>query len=148
VNGADGLEEAARVRQRRERVLVVDDAANLRELLTVLLDVEDDFEVVGTAADGAQAIERAAALQPDVVLLDLAMPVMDGLQALPGLREQLPHARIVIFSGFEHEALAKQAIEAGADAYVEKGTSVMQLVARLRQLRQPARGDAEASPGG
>jgi DNA-binding NarL/FixJ family response regulator len=148
VNGADGLEEAARVRQRRERVLVVDDAANLRELLTVLLDVEDDFEVVGTAADGAQAIERAAALQPDVVLLDLAMPVMDGLQALPGLREQLPHARIVIFSGFEHEALAKQAIEAGADAYVEKGTSVMQLVARLRQLRQAARGDAEASPGG
>jgi DNA-binding NarL/FixJ family response regulator len=145
VNG--GLEEA-RVRQRRERVLVVDDAANLRELLTVLLDVEDDFEVVGTAADGAQAIERAGALQPDVVLLDLAMPVMDGLQALPGLREQLPHARIVIFSGFEHEALAKQAIEAGADAYIEKGTSVMQLVARLRQLRQTARGDAEASPGG
>src|SRR3954471_7697700 len=126
------------VRQRRERVLGVDDAANLRELLTVLLDVEDDFEVVGTAADGAQAIERAAALQPDVVLLDLAMPVMDGLQALPGLREQLPGARIVIFSGFEHEALAREALAAGADAYIEKGTSVMQLVARLRQLRTSA----------
>src|SRR4051794_7771221 len=126
------------VRQRRERVLVVDDAANLRELLTVLLDVEDDFEVVGTAADGAQAIERAAVLQPDVVLLDLAMPVMDGLQALPGLRAELPDARIVIFSGFEHEALAQEALAAGADAYIEKGTSVMQLVARLRQLRTSA----------
>ena len=132
------------VRQRRERVLVVDDAANLRELLTVLLDVEDDFEVVGTAADGAQAIERAAVLQPDVVLLDLAMPVMDGLQALPGLRAELPDARIVIFSGFEHEALAREALDAGADAYIEKGTSVMQLVARLRQLRTIAPGEGTA----
>jgi len=126
------------VRQRRERVLVVDDAANLRELLTVLLDVEDDFEVVGTAADGVQALDRADALEPDIVLLDLAMPVMDGLQALPALRERLPNARIVIFSGFEHEALAREALAAGADAYIEKGTSVMQLVARLRQLRSPA----------
>ena len=126
------------MRQRRERVLVVDDAANLRELLTVLLDVEDDFEVVGTAADGVQALEKAEALAPDIVLLDLAMPVMDGLQALPGLRERLPSARIVIFSGFEHEALAREALAAGADAYIEKGTSVMQLVARLRQLRTSA----------
>jgi len=126
------------VRQRRERVLVVDDAANLRELLTVLLDVEDDFEVVGTAADGVQALEKAQSLNPDIVLLDLAMPVMDGLQALPGLRERLPDARIVIFSGFEHEALAREALAAGADAYIEKGTSVMQLVARLRQLRTSA----------
>lgn len=126
------------MRQRRERVLVVDDAANLRELLTVLLDVEDDFEVVGTAADGVQALDRADALEPDIVLLDLAMPVMDGLQALPALRERLPKARIVIFSGFEHEALAREALAAGADAYIEKGTSVMQLVARLRQLRTSA----------
>jgi DNA-binding NarL/FixJ family response regulator len=126
------------VRPRRERVLVVDDAANLRELLTVLLDVEDDFEVVGTAADGVQALEKAETLKPDIVLLDLAMPVMDGLQALPGLRERLPQARIVIFSGFEHEALAREALAAGADAYIEEGTSVMQLVARLRQLRPSA----------
>jgi DNA-binding NarL/FixJ family response regulator len=125
---ASPAREAAVVRQRRERVLVVDDVA-------VLLDVEDDFEVVGTAADGAQALERADALEPDIVLLDLAMPVMDGLQALPALRDRLPNARIVIFSGFEHEALAREALAAGADAYIEKGTSVMQLVARLRQLR-------------
>jgi DNA-binding NarL/FixJ family response regulator len=132
------------VRDRRERVLVVDDAANLRELLTVLLDVEDDFEVVGTAADGVQALARADALEPDIVLLDLAMPVMDGLQALPALRARLPQARIVIFSGFEHEALAREALAAGADAYIEKGTSVMQLVARLRQLRASAPGEDTA----
>ena len=82
------------MRSQRERVLVVDDAANLRELLTILLDVEDDFEVVGAAADGAQAIDMAVRLKPDIVLLDLAMPVMDGLQALPHLRAAVPHARI------------------------------------------------------
>jgi DNA-binding NarL/FixJ family response regulator len=120
----------------RDRVLVGDDAANLRELLTLLLEVEDDFEVVGTAADGEQAIAAAEALRPDVVLLDLAMPVMDGLQALPILRMHVPNARIVIFSGFEHEALATEALRAGADAYIEKGTSVTQLVARLRELRR------------
>jgi DNA-binding NarL/FixJ family response regulator len=120
----------------RDRVLVVDDAANLRELLTLLLEVEDDFEVVGTASDGRQAIELAQSVRPDVVLLDLAMPVMDGLQALPELRECLPQARIVIFSGFEHQALADEALKAGADAYIEKGTSVTQLVARLRDLRR------------
>jgi DNA-binding NarL/FixJ family response regulator len=120
----------------RDRVLVVDDAAHLRDLLTLLLDIEDDFEVVGTAADGAQAIVQAALLDPDVVLLDLAMPVMDGLAALPDLRQRLPGARIVIFSGFEHQALARRALEAGADDYIEKGTSVTHLVERLRELRQ------------
>ena len=123
---------------KRDRVLVVDDAANLRELLTLLLEIEDDFEVVGTAADGAQALREASTLHPDVVLLDLAMPVMDGLQALPLLRECVPQARIVIFSGFEHHALADEALHAGADAYIEKGTSVTQLVTRLRDLRRPA----------
>jgi DNA-binding NarL/FixJ family response regulator len=123
------------VTEPRERVLVVDDAANLRELLTVLLEAEDDFVVVGTAADGRQAIEKAGALQPEVVLLDLAMPVMDGLDALPHLRRILPHARIVIFSGFEHRELAQQAFDAGADDFIEKGTSVTRLVDRLRQLR-------------
>ena len=120
----------------RDRVLVVDDAANLRELLTILLEVEDDFEVVGSAADGRQAIEAAATLHPDVILLDLAMPVMDGLQALPELRACVPQARIVIFSGFEHQALAEAALQAGADAYIEKGTSVTQLVSQLRELRR------------
>jgi DNA-binding NarL/FixJ family response regulator len=123
------------VAQHRDRVLIVDDAANLRELLTVLLEVEDDFEVVGAAADGQQALDRARDLEPDVILLDLAMPVMDGLQALPGLRSLAPGARIIIFSGFEHEALARSALTAGADAYIEKGTSVLQLVAQLRAMR-------------
>jgi DNA-binding NarL/FixJ family response regulator len=120
---------------RRDRVLVVDDAANLRELLTLLLGSEDDFDVIGTASDGQQALAEAREMQPDIVLLDLAMPVMDGMQALPGLRELLPAAMIVIFSGFEQAGLVEEALAAGADAYLEKGASVIQLVYLLRELR-------------
>jgi DNA-binding NarL/FixJ family response regulator len=119
----------------RDRVLVVDDAANLRELLTMLLDTEDDFAVVGTASDGEQAVELAESLQPDVVLLDLAMPVMDGMQALPRLRAALPAAAIVIFSGFEQVGLIDEALRCGANAYLEKGASVTRLVDLLRKLR-------------
>jgi DNA-binding NarL/FixJ family response regulator len=121
---------------KRDRVLVVDDAANLRELLTLLLDTEDDFEVIGTASDGEQAIVVAESLQPDIVLLDLAMPIMDGMQALPRLRHMLPKAIIMIFSGFEQRALVDEAMSAGADAYLEKGASVTQLVDLLRGLRE------------
>ena len=97
---------------RRDRVLVVDDAANLRDLLTVVLEAEDDFEVVGTASDGEQALLAAADLQPDIVLLDLLMPIMDGLQAM-----------------------AREALSAGADQYLEKGVSVTRLISFLRELR-------------
>jgi DNA-binding NarL/FixJ family response regulator len=126
---------------KRDRVLVVDDAANLRELLTLLLDTEDDFEVIGTASDGEQAIVVAESLQPDIVLLDLAMPVMDGMQALPRLRHMLPRAIIMIFSGFEQRALVDDAMSAGADAYLEKGASVTQLVDLLRGLREKRAAD-------
>lgn len=120
---------------KRDRVLVVDDAANLRELLTLLLDTEDDFEVIGTASDGVQALAVAETLRPDIVLLDLAMPVMDGMQALPRIRTMLPEAIILIFSGFEQAELIDEAMAAGADAYLEKGSSVTQLVELLRALR-------------
>ena len=123
----------------KQRVLVVDDAANLRELLTLLLETEDDFEVVGTAADGAQALEAATLLVPDIVLLDLAMPKMDGLQALPELRKRLPEARIVIFSGFDQGGLVDEALRIGADAFLEKGASVTSLVALLRELQAGGR---------
>jgi DNA-binding NarL/FixJ family response regulator len=119
----------------RERVLVVDDAANLRELLTVLLEVEDDFEVVAAVGDGAQALEKADELEPDIVLLDIAMPVMDGFAALPALRRRLPDASIVIFSAYEQREQAERALKNGADIYLEKGTSVVNLVAQIRELR-------------
>lgn len=119
-------------------MLVVDDAANLRELLTLLLETEDDFEVVGTASDGEAAVDLATSLRPDIVLLDLAMPVMDGMEALPRIRDLLPEAIIVIFSGFEQTGLIEEGMAAGADAFLEKGASVTHLVDLLRGLRHRA----------
>lgn len=130
----------------RERVLVVDDAANLRELLTVLLEVEDDFEVVAAVGDGAQALAKADELEPDIVLLDIAMPVMDGFAALPELRRRLPRASIVIFSAYEQREQAEKALKYGADIYLEKGTTVVNLVSQIRELRASRR-DGRASAG-
>ena len=128
----------------RERVLVVDDAANLRDLLTVLLEVEDDFEVVAAVGDGAQALAKADELEPDIVLLDIAMPVMDGYAALPELRRRLPNASIVIFSAYEQREQAEKALSYGAATYIEKGTSVINLVAQLRELRASRSGGEAA----
>jgi DNA-binding NarL/FixJ family response regulator len=128
----------------RERVLVVDDAANLRELLTVLLEVEDDFEVVAAVGDGAQALTKADELEPDIILLDIAMPVMDGFAALPELRRRLPDASIVIFSAYEQRDKAERALTEGADIYIEKGTSVVNLVSQIRELRAGRSGRRQA----
>ena len=116
------------------RVLVADDAADLRDLLCLLLDLEDDFVVVGRASDGEEAVRLSEQQQPDLVVLDLAMPVMDGLQALPKVRRVAPATKVVIFSGFETSSIARQARESGADGYIEKGTGVLDLVARLREI--------------
>jgi DNA-binding NarL/FixJ family response regulator len=122
------------VGERRVRVLVVDDVASLRDLLRTVLEIEDDFVVVGEAGDGAEALRTAAMVRPDLVLLDIAMPVMDGLEALPRLRALLPSAKIVMFSGFETEVAVEQVIDGGADAYVEKGMPVPELVAQIRSV--------------
>lgn len=104
------------------RVLLADDVADIRALLRLAIERDDRFEIVGEAADGVEAIEQAARLTPDLVVLDLAMPRLDGLQAIPEIRNHIgPEGRIVVLSGFESERLGPRAIETCADAYVEKG---------------------------
>lgn len=115
------------------RVLVVDDTPTLR-MLTRLALGGTGFDVVGEAGDGLAGLEQAKALQPDLVLLDLAMPVMDGLEALPLLRAALPRVRVVIVSGFDRRAMEDQVIAAGADAYLQKGLSPDSMVSELRRL--------------
>lgn len=120
------------------RVLVVDDTPALRQLTALILE-DTQFEVVGEAEDGEQAVVQAGRLQPDLVLLDLAMPVMDGLEALPLIREQSPPARIVIVSGFDQQAMERAVRAAGADGYVEKGVSPRELVQALTAIfEEPA----------
>ena len=109
------------------RVLVVDDSEDVRFLLSVQLTGMAGVEVVGEAADGEDAVRMATELRPDLVLLDLAMPRMDGLQALPLIRAAVPGVRVVVLSGFEDSVMGARAVEAGACRYVEKGTALHRL---------------------
>ena len=110
------------------RVLVVDDAEDLRMLLRARMETRNGLTVVGEAADGLAAVELASELQPDLVMLDLAMPRMDGLEALPLIRAAVPGVRVIVLSGFNQNTLAEKAMEAGADKYVVKGGSMRQLL--------------------
>jgi PAS domain S-box-containing protein len=114
------------------RVLVVDDHLQVRELLRAQLE-SGGLEVVGEAGDGVEAVEKAVALRPDVIVLDLAMPRVDGLQALARIQEAAPGTRVVVLSGFDEEMMAGRARDAGALRYVEKGQS-MNLVETVRQV--------------
>ncbi len=118
---------------RHHRVVLVDDTRDLRELMRLAM-VRGGFDVVGEAADGREGIEVCAKQQPDVVLLDLAMPVMDGIEALPGIREHCPTAVIVVLSGFGAQQMAARAVAAGADGYVQKGAPLKKILAYVRDL--------------
>ena len=119
--------------ERHHRVVLVDDTRDLRELMRIAM-VRDGFDVVGEAADGREGIEVCAQQLPDVVLLDLAMPVMDGIEALPGIRQHCPHAVIVVLSGFGAQQMAARAVAAGADGYVQKGAPLKKIMAYVRGL--------------
>lgn len=120
------------------RVLVVDDTPDIRFLLRMALGTEDDMVVVGEAGDGLAAVDEAARTRPDVVLLDLAMPVMDGLEALPLVKQACPDAHVVILSGFEATAMAGSAQAAGAAAYLQKGVAPDVIISCIRRLARPA----------
>ena len=113
------------------RVVVADDFADMRHLVKVSLERSGRFEVVGEAGDGAEAIARAAELQPDIVLLDLSMPVMSGMEALPKIREAAPDTKVVVLSGFDRSRMESQALAGGALGYIEKGLRPEQLVDEL-----------------
>jgi len=116
------------------RVVIADDTRDMRLLLSLALELAGGFEVVGEAADGLEAIERASTQRPDVVLLDLAMPVLDGLQALPDIRRCAPDALVVVLSGFGADAMGEEAVRLGAATYVQKGINPTELAEQLRRL--------------
>ncbi|MGL5908605.1 MAG: response regulator [Phycicoccus sp.] len=101
-------------------VLVVDDQALVRDGLVSLLSVQAGIEVVGDAANGAEAVELAVSLEPQVVLMDARMPVMDGVAATAALRDRLPHCRVVILTTFDDRDLIADALDAGAVGYLLK----------------------------
>lgn len=122
------------------RVFVVDDATYIRRLLTDLINEYDSgWSVAGEAADGQQAIDRAPEVDPDLVLLDLSMPVMDGLETLPQLRDRVPDAVVVVLTGFSEESVRQAAEQAGADAFIPKDDVVATLIPRLEAVLQAIR---------
>jgi DNA-binding NarL/FixJ family response regulator len=105
------------------RVFIADDVAALRALWRQFLSEDPEVEIVGEASDGAAAIQGVLDTQPDVLLLDLSMPRVDGLQVIQALQGQCPRTRIVVASGFAASRLKPLALELGAVAYFEKGGS-------------------------
>jgi NarL family two-component system response regulator LiaR len=119
------------------RVLVVDDHAVVRQGLRTFLELQDDsfglpIEVVGEAADGAEAVELASRFQPDVILLDLVMPVMDGIAATPKILECCPRSHIIVLTSFGEEDKVFPAIRAGAHGYLLKDIKPSDLVQAIR----------------
>jgi len=116
---------------RPRRVLLVDDDVEVRGLLEVVLGGDDRFDVVGQAADGAEALELAESRRPDVVVIDLLMPRMDGFAVLPRLRRALPESRIVVVSAFPDPYTLLDAVRLGADGYIDKSRVWCELVPTL-----------------
>jgi PAS domain S-box-containing protein len=122
----------------RPTIVVVDDAAEVRALVRTRLRLSRLLDVVGEAGNGAEAVESVRALRPDLVLLDVSMPLMDGLEALPRILEVAPGTRVVMYSGFQEEGLAHRALELGAAAFLEKSTALDTLAAELVELLDDA----------
>ena len=119
--------------ERRITVLLCDDHKGFRTLLRYTVEEDPRLEVVGEACDGRSGIRAVAELRPDVLLLDISMPSLDGLEAIAEIRELAPRTRIVALSGFEAERMAEPALAAGADAYVEKGGEPAALRSAIRE---------------
>ena len=116
------------------RVVLVDDTAEIRRMLRMTLEIDGRFVVVDEAGDGAAAVRIANEKQPDAVVLDLAMPVMDGLQAIPEIRKGAPEAKILVLSGFDARQMSSEALSRGAHGYVEKGGDLNDLASTLVSL--------------
>jgi two-component system response regulator NreC len=120
------------------RILIVDDHAVVRSGLRLILAGQSDFEVVGEAANGSDAVEAAVALRPDVMVLDIAMPGMNGLEAAELIREQVPSVSIVVLTMYDDEAYLRRFLEIGAAGYVLKTAADTRLVEAIRTVRTGA----------
>jgi NarL family two-component system response regulator LiaR len=114
------------------RVMIVDDHDMVRSGLNVFLEAFDDLELVGEAADGQEAIRLCAKVQPDVVLMDLVMPEMDGVTATRAIRQAYPDVQVIALTSFSEQDLVQGALQAGAIGYLLKNASIDELAAAIR----------------
>ncbi|RME09810.1 MAG: DNA-binding response regulator [Ardenticatenia bacterium] len=125
------------------RILIADDHGVLRAGLRALLNAEEEIEVVGEAADGVEAVRLVETLKPDIVLMDISMPGMNGLEATRLIRERAPDTRVLILSVHEDETLLQEAIRAGAAGYIIKRAVELELLSAIRAVW---RGDIYVHP--
>ncbi len=118
------------------RVLIADDHAIVREGVKALIGLADDIEVVGEAADGREAIERAQALEPDVVVMDIAMPGLGGLEATLEIRKLCPRTRILVLSQYDDREYVRRFLQAGVSGYVLKKSAGADLTAAIRAVHR------------
>ncbi len=131
--GAEKESRGAATPSEAARILIADDHALVREGLRTLLSGEEDLEVVGEAHDGQQALEACQNLKPDLILMDVRMPKMDGLQATKRIKEQMPHISVVMVTMHENPDYLLEAVKAGAAGYVLKDASGERLLGAVRR---------------
>ena len=127
----------------RIKVLLADDHAVLRAGLKMLLESQPDMIIVGEAGDGVNALRLVSTLRPDVLLLDISMPDMDGLEVLKAARREIPACRILLLTMHEEEAILRKGLQAGASGYVLKKAAESELITAIRAV---SRGEAFVDP--
>ena len=118
------------------RMLIVDDVTQVRQDLRTMLTLSTEVEIVGEAADGMEAIRQAETLQPEVILMDLEMPVMDGYQATEQIKNQHPSCRVVALTVHGYEEARQRALQAGVDAFIVKGEPMDNLVQAILERKE------------
>lgn len=118
------------------KLFIVDDHKVVRNGLKIFISLYDDIELIGEAKNGQQAVDFCADKQPDVILMDLKMPVMDGSTATRLIRQKYPQIQVVVLTSFEDEALVKQAMTAGAIGYLYKDVEEDELINAIRSAKQ------------
>jgi DNA-binding NarL/FixJ family response regulator len=117
------------------RVLIADDHTIVRQGLVGILKASDDIEVVGEAGDGAEAVEKATKLKPDVVVLDVSMPHLNGIEAARRIRDALPGTRVLVLTMHDDEEYVLKMVRAGASGYLLKDSAASELLAAIRTLK-------------
>jgi DNA-binding NarL/FixJ family response regulator len=126
------------------KLMIVDDHTVVRDGLASMLGRQDDFTVVGQASNGLEAVERVPALQPDVILMDLRMPELDGVEAMRRINSERPETRFIVLTTYDTDQYIFDAIEAGAKGYLLKDTSREDLFEAIRAVH---RGESGIEPG-
>ena len=140
------LGERSFLEQSKRRVLIVDDSPQVRQELRTLLPLASDIEIVGEASDGREAVRLVQTLQPEVVLMDLEMPVLDGYQATRQIKAGFPACRVVALTVYGDPASRIRAAEVGVDVFLVKGVSVESLVQAISARPSDPTGCGQMTP--